>query len=130
MDASYDLAVLRFRAGSKELGVASFASGDPAVGETLISIGNPGDVTNSVTYGKLTKYAAVNMSGSQIEAEIGYHTCPIYSGSSGGAVFNTELKLVGINFAAGTDADGRFVVAGFIQRSLVVRFLTESNLVF
>lgn len=122
----YDLAVLRFAKGEKALSCVSFASADPEVGEILVSVGNPGKLHNSVTYGKVTKYANVNL----VEVSVGWHDAPIADGSSGGGVFNTDMELVGINFAAATYGDGSFHAAAFIQRSLVAVFLTENNLVF
>ena len=127
--ADIDLAVLRFAAGDRELPTAAFAAADPEVGSLLIAVGSPGSLTNCATYGSVTKYAEVDISGVNTGYTVGWHNAPIDNGSSGGAVFNAEGKIVGISFAAATDSAGSFAAAAFIQRSLVVQFLTTYNLV-
>lgn len=123
-----DLAVLRFAAGEEELPAASFAAADPEVGSLLISVGNPSGLTNCATYGRVTRYAAVDVAGANSGYTVGWHDAPIDNGSSGGAVYDAEGRIVGINFAAATDSSGNFAQGAFIQRSLVVRFLTDYNL--
>lgn len=124
-----DLAVLRFAAGEEELPTASFAAADPEVGSILVSVGNPGGLTNCATYGRVTRYAAVDVAGANSGYTVGWHDAPIDNGSSGGAVYDAQGKIVGINFAAATDSSGDFAQGAFIQRSLVVEFLIEYNLV-
>ena len=131
MDESYDLAVLRFKKGEKELPTASFAALDPAVGSTVISVGNPHGLSNSVTYGEVSKYAITDVNGLSVSFSVGWHNAPIYQGSSGGAVFNTDGEIVGINFASALDnTSGEFMIGAFIQRSKVAEFLTLHNVIF
>lgn len=131
MDESYDLAVLRFAKGEKELPTATFAKDDPRVGSKIVSVGNPGSLSNCVTYGEITKYAVADMQNGTVRFEVAWHDSPIYNGSSGGAVFNTRGEIVGINFAAATEnSTGNFVAGALIQRSRVAEFLTVSNMVF
>lgn len=131
MDESYDLAVLRFEKGVKELPAADFAADDPAVGSFLISVGNPDSLSNCVTYGEVTKYAITDVNGVGVKFDVGWHDAPIYNGSSGGAVFNSEGRIIGINFASATDVGtGEFMIGAFIQRSRVAEFLTKYNMVF
>ncbi len=120
--SEYDLAVLRFKRdtseNAKELTVATLAEGDAKVGELLVSVGNPQGLINTVTYGECTKYESVTVSGgSNVTFAVGQHNAPLDSGSSGGGVFNSELELVGINFAANDS------VSAFIQISRVCEFL-------
>lgn len=130
MDASYDLAVLRFAVGAAELAVAELAKAEAQAGSTIVSVGNPGDKINTVTFGEVTKYGPVDVSGISVGFDVGWHDSPIANGSSGGAVFNSEVELVGINFAAATHADGSFAIGAFIPLTHVCYFLTENNLVF
>ena len=123
-----DLAVLRFAAGDEQLAISSLASSDPEVGSLLVAVGNPSGLTNCATYGRVTKYAAVDIPGVNSGYTVGWHDAPIENGSSGGAVYNSEGLIVGINFAAATDSSGAFAQGAFIQRSLVAEFLTEYNL--
>ena len=130
MDASYDLAVIRF-AVEKDLPVATLAKDDPAVGSLIISVGSPGSLSNCVTYGKVTKYAVASVQNGAVTFEVAWHDSPIYNGSSGGAVFNSRGEVVGINFAAATDNDTEEFIAGaLIQRTRVAEFLTSTDMVF
>ena len=131
MDERYDLAVLRFAAGEKDLPVATFAKEDPRVGSKIVSVGNPDSLANCVTYGEITKYAVADVQNGAVTFEVAWHDSPIYNGSSGGAVFNTKGEIVGINFAAATEnATGNFIAGALIQRSRVAEFLTVNNMVF
>ncbi len=121
--STYDLAELCFVKGDTELGVADFASANPAAGSLLVSIGNPGGLTNSVTYGECLRYDDVTESDGNVPFVVGVHNTPIDHGSSGGPVFNSSLQLVGINYAAGS-SEGEFVYGAFIQLALINEFLS------
>ena len=127
--AEYDLAVIRFDIGTSELTVAEFADENPEVGDFLISIGNPSGLTNIATYGTLSKYYEVSVNGGSVDFPVGWHDAPLDNGSSGGGVFNSDMKLVGINFAAAKDEAGNFVSGAFVQLTRVFEFLTYYNVV-
>ena len=126
-DPEYDLAVLKFSKGYQELGVATLARWDVAVGTRLISVGAPGGVMNSVTYGECRYYKPVSFSGNMIEFDVGWHDTPTANGSSGGAVFDYSLEVVGINFASNTNDDGDFVYGVFIPISRVREYLASCS---
>ena len=127
--AEYDLAVIRFDAAGADLPVAKFAKEDPKVGDFLISVGNPDGLSNAVTYGEVIRYHEASVSGGEVSFKVGWHDAPLDQGSSGGAVFNTNMQIVGINFAAAKGSDGSFVNGAFIQLSRVFEFLTYYNVV-
>ena len=54
---------------------------------------------------KLTKFATDD---GQSENDVLRHNAYVAPGSSGGAVINNEMKVVGINIGGGTDIFGRF----------------------
>lgn len=123
-DSQYDLAVLKFKKNvsntEQELSVATLAERDAKVGELLASVGNPGGLVNTVTYGECTEYAKVTVEGgSGVTFPVGVHSAPLDSGSSGGGVFNVGLELIGINFAAKDN------VSAFIQITKVREFLSQ-----
>ncbi len=130
-DAAYDLAVVRIAVPEdSKLAVAKLGENDPARGDFLISVGNPGGLVNTVTYGNLCFYAEVPLSsGSSLDFEVGCHNAPIDHGSSGGAVLNDGLVIVGINFASATSSDGT-ALGAFIQISQVRKFLAASGCLF
>ncbi len=128
-DPAYDLAVLRFAIGEKALRVAGFAEENPDVGDILVSVGNPNGVTNSVTYGKCTRYAAVNIEGGNIAFPVGWHDAPTDHGSSGGAVFDTSMHIAGIGFGGNSYSDGSYSNGVFVPRDKVIEFLSANSLI-
>jgi|GEM_PF-1861102 len=101
----YDLAVLYFNKG-RDLKVIQRASQNPLVGDRVITMGQPGGVNNVVTFGFLINYRAVIVNGTRHNFEAVNHSAVIKSGSSGGALLNSEFKLIGINFAGGVTSNG------------------------
>lgn len=94
----YDLAILRFRVGGKELAPIKLAQNDAEKGEVVASIGSPNGQINTVTYGRV--YDNLKANGEIIlNFKVTYHSAIIGEGSSGGALLNGDLELVGINFA-------------------------------
>ena len=94
----YDLAILRFRVGTRDIEPITFASEDIKKGEVVLSIGSPGSQHNTVTYGRV--YDVLKAGGEvALGFKVIYHSAIIGEGSSGGALLNGDLELVGINFA-------------------------------
>ena len=124
----YDLAVLKIRKGEKKLGVLSLAD-DPAVGETVSAVGYPKGVVNAVTVGKVAGYSKVDITGTKsgITFDTGIHLAPTDHGSSGGAVVNGDLELVGINYASSVDTEKGTSYGVFVQASKVAEFLKKYN---
>jgi serine protease Do len=96
-----DLAIIRtdIRQPVRKIRFANMK--DLMIGETVIAIGNPLGLENSVTVGVLS---GINRMFKNLECE---YECggllqidaPINPGNSGGALFNTDGELVGINLA-------------------------------
>jgi len=117
-----DLAVIRadIRQPVRQVKIADMK--DLMIGETVIAIGNPLGLENSVTVGVLS---GVNRVFKNLECE---YECqgllqidaPINPGNSGGALFNADGELVGINLAvvAGAQNIGFAVPAGRVMRLL------------
>lgn len=124
-DPGCDLALLRF-AKVRELKVAELAVSNAHSGTLIASVGNPGGMINNVSYGYISKYdASLPDSDGSVDMDfaVGWHNAPVDHGSSGGAVFGADMKLVGINFAAGSNTDGEFVCGFFIPIEIVREFL-------
>ena len=96
--AEYDLAILRFKVGTRVFEPVAFAENDVKKGEVVVSIGSPNSQTNTVTYGRVIDVLKANGEIS-LNFKVTYHTAIIGEGSSGGALLNGDLELVGINFA-------------------------------
>jgi len=103
---TYDLALLRFKKNQeKALGVVAFASSSPKKLEPVISLGSPLGQANYITYGNYTNSLPFSPNDdtkdvSYVEFEVLIHNCEIKNGSSGGGLYNTNLELIGINFAS------------------------------
>jgi S1-C subfamily serine protease len=102
-DPSSDLAVLKIDA--KDLPSLSFANSDKVrVGEWVLAVGNPFNLTSTVTAGIVSAKArniniiSENLGDSPIESFI-QTDAAINSGNSGGALVNTRGELIGVNVA-------------------------------
>lgn len=102
-DAEYDLSLVYFTKNI-ELHVIKRATKNPTVNQELISIGEPQGQTNTVTYGEVLQYRNSNVNGTTFN-NILVHSAPSAGGSSGGPVLDTNLNLVGINFAGSDPTD-------------------------
>ena len=130
-DVNYDLALLKFKK-EKKLYVSTVADYDIYRNEVVFAIGNPKGFRNKVTMGKLfgqktNKPAESTKELSNVTFDIYYSSCPIDKGSSGGGLFDSNLNLVGINFASTSD-DGKFVSCDTIPSSKIKEF-TKNHLI-
>ncbi|MBL4649588.1 MAG: trypsin-like peptidase domain-containing protein [Aureispira sp.] len=114
-DPSTDLAVLKIT--GKNLPVIELANSDQArVGEWVLAIGNPFELTSTVTAGIISaKGRDISILNGQYSIESFIQTdAAVNPGNSGGALVNTEGKLIGINTAiyapTGTYAGYSFAV--------------------
>ncbi len=133
-DISYDLAVLKIRKSGKTLQLAELAAENPVLDLTVASVGNPNSQKNTVTLGVAARYEAVEVKEedkavTNVTFEVLWHTCPTDHGSSGGALYDNELKLAGINYGGikvknGTDYN--YALAIPIEK--VKEFLIANNL--
>ena len=134
-DAKYDLAVVRFlKNASAPLEVLPFNTTPPAVGETVIAIGTPDGQPNAVTVGEVIRYATASIGGvsdtqSDISFPVIWHSAPMDNGSSGGVLIDTELRIVGINYAAAS-SNGEFVYGLSVPVEKVLEFLEMNNIEF
>lgn len=105
-DPAFDLAVLKVR-NAKDLPVVDIGtSSDLMAGETVVAIGNPFGLTNSVTTGVVSAlHRSIEAQGRNYEDFV-QTDAAINPGNSGGALLNVEGKLIGINTAIYSAANG------------------------
>ena len=98
VDEEHDIAVLVFDEPTGVMPLELY-EGEVTRGEPAVAIGSPQGFRNTVSIG--------NFSSNGEDEESGYiqFTAPISSGSSGGALFNDEGKVVGITSATHADED-------------------------
>ena len=130
-DITYDLAVMRIKKHSSAvLSSVKLELGIPDRYETVVSLGSPKGQLNSVTIGAVSNYKAMEKSGddvSEVEFEIIWHTAYANHGSSGGALINMSLDLVGINFAVATNENGEYLYCVSVPSAKIAEFLTANG---
>ena len=123
----YDLALLKFEKGEKELTVVNMADNSKA--ELVFSLGNPKSLANAISFGETTGYKTFTPKEETIEKsnvtfDVLTHTSEIDNGSSGGALLNYNLELVGINFASSVaSSTGEFIRGYAIPIEKVKEFI-------
>lgn len=104
IDANTDLAVLKI-ASDKPLPAMTFANSDHLrLGEWVLAVGNPFNLTSTVTAGIVSaKGRNINIIDNQSAIEAFIQTdAAVNPGNSGGALINTSGELIGINTAIST----------------------------
>lgn len=122
-DPSSDLAVLKIEGTFTPIKVGN--SHDVQVGEWVVAVGNPFNLTSTVTAGIVSaKGRELKIVESKFPLESFIQTdAAINPGNSGGALVNTEGELIGINTAilsrTGTYAGYGFAVPSDIVKKIV-----------
>lgn len=104
-----DLAIISFKSND-DLAVMPVSDVFPEKSDKIMVIGNSDGNFFNVTYGKIlsNKLKSFETNDGQSKNMVLRHNAYVEEGSSGGAVINDEMKLVGINIGGGTDVFGRF----------------------
>ncbi|MBW3468731.1 PDZ domain-containing protein [Arthrospiribacter ruber] len=99
-DKNTDIAVLKIEADDLPA-IKQGSSRDLRIGEWVIAVGNPFNLTSTVTAGIVSaKERQINILGGEFPLESFIQTdAPINPGNSGGALVNVKGELVGINTA-------------------------------
>lgn len=136
-DALTDLAVLKIADSDGPFPYVELADSEAVeIGEKAIAIGNPlGDLEGTVTQGIVSGlgrevYTKSSLSGNMTRLENILQTdASINEGNSGGALLNSEGKLIGINTAKVISRDGVIVEGiGFAIPSNTVKKITDELL--
>jgi serine protease Do len=105
-DRSFDIAVLRIR-DARDLPVAQVGtSADLMPGETVVAIGNPFGLANSVTTGVVSALHRSIEADDRVYEDFVQIDAAINPGNSGGALLNILGELIGINTAIYGEANG------------------------
>ena len=131
-DPSTDLAVLRIDAPAEGLPFMKFGDSDAVtVGEWVLAVGNPFDLTSTVTAG-IVSAKARNLSilrpdfargAPSIESFI-QTDAAVNPGNSGGALVNTRGELIGVNTAIASST-GSYSGYSFAIPASIVRKVAE-----
>jgi len=106
-DRDADLAVLKVKATGLPA-VPLGTSSDLMIGETVVAIGNPFGLSNTLTTGVLSAVGRTvpSESGERLFTDFLQTDAPINPGNSGGPLVNIEGTVVGINTAIISGASG------------------------
>lgn len=121
-DSKMDIALLKIDAG-KKLPYAAFGDSDGVkVGEWVLAVGNPYNLTSTVTAG-IVSAKARNLDQKGIQSFI-QTDAAVNPGNSGGALVNTRGELIGINTMI-TSMTGSYVGYSFAVPSNITRKIIE-----
>ncbi len=106
-DRDFDIAVLKLRDVPDDLPVARIGrSSDLMIGETVVAIGNPFGLTNTVTTGVVSALHRSIPAGERSYEDFVQTDAAINPGNSGGALLNALGELIGINTAIYAGGNG------------------------
>ncbi len=127
-NSEYDLGLLTIKKkGTKKLNVISFADSNPTLGDIVVSISQPNGQRSTVSYGEVIKIgkAPVLSNGTQVSCDVIISSAKTASGSSGGALLNIDLNLVGLHYAGATSKEGEFVQGYEIPVETIKLFVSK-----
>ena len=127
-DKSNDIALLKINA-DVDLPFTSFANSDNVqIGEWVLAVGNPYNLTSTVTAGIVSAKGRDLEGNGNIESFI-QTDAAVNPGNSGGALVNTRGELVGINTAI-SSRTGSFVGYSFAVPSNIAKKIVDDILEF
>lgn len=126
-DSKMDIALLKIDAGEK-LPYTTFANSDSVkVGQWALAVGNPYNLTSTVTAGIISAKAR-NLDTSGIQSFI-QTDAAVNPGNSGGALVNTRGELIGINTMISSPT-GSYTGYSFAIPSNIARKIIEDLMEF
>ncbi|MBU3822542.1 trypsin-like peptidase domain-containing protein [Flavobacteriaceae bacterium XHP0103] len=121
-DPNTDIALLKIEA-DEDLPFIAFGDSDEAkIGEWVLAVGNPFNLTSTVTAGIISAKAR-DLSGRSSQSFI-QTDAAVNPGNSGGALVNSQGQLIGINTAI-TSQTGSYVGYSFAVPSNIARRVIE-----
>ena len=124
-DPTTDIALLKIEADS--LPTITFGDSDMLkVGEWVLAVGNPFNLTSTVTAGIVSAKARnINILNAAMKIESFIQTdAAVNPGNSGGALVNTQGRLVGINTAIASET-GSYAGSAFAVPTSIVQKVVE-----
>jgi serine protease Do len=107
-DARNDIALLKLESGKRTFQyVPLWGAGEAIEGETVVAIGNPYGLSDSITMGIVSKaHREMKLPNNETFPDLIQVSATINPGNSGGPLFNINGQLLGINAAIRKDAQG------------------------
>ncbi len=127
-DKNNDIALLKVNA-DEELPNLPFGNSDNAkIGEWVLAVGNPYNLTSTVTAG-IVSAKGRDLDGNNITETFIQTDAAVNPGNSGGALVNTRGELVGINTAISSKT-GSFIGYSFAVPSNIAKKIVDDLLEF
>jgi uncharacterized repeat protein (TIGR02543 family) len=130
MNANYDLAILTIRKelAPKKLAVTNICNYDIKKNDLCLSIGSPDGLYNSISYGKVLGYMPFNPESdtlylNNVTFDVIINDSYIHSGSSGGALIDSNLKIAGIQFASASDYNNEYLRSFAVPASKITEYV-------
>ena len=135
-DNKYDLALLYFSKRDNKgnindnLAPISFSKDLPKQNEKLITLSNPKKIMNVIIYGEYLELKSFkndkdNLDKSNIDFKVISHSGEIEDGASGSMLLDSNLNLVGINFATQLNSKNEFVYSYAIPYYKIIEFINN-----
>lgn len=115
---SYDLGLIKFEKQSKVFTIPDIRQNGLTSTVLLTAVGYP-EGTRKITNGYYLSFVNIN----QFPYQLISHNAEIQNGNSGGGLFDSSGKLVGINVAAVLDNEGGVIESYAIPSSKVLEYL-------
>ncbi|EDP96191.1 trypsin-like peptidase domain-containing protein [Kordia algicida OT-1] len=126
-DPSMDIALLKIEA-DEELPYISFGDSDNAkIGEWVLAVGNPFNLTSTVTAGIISAKGRDLNEGDNLSQSFIQTDAAVNPGNSGGALVNTDGELIGINTAI-TSQTGSYIGYSFAVPSNIAQKIVSDLL--
>lgn len=123
-DVHTDIALLKVDAAKANLQQVQFGDSDQVkIGESVLAIGSPMGLGNSVTAGIISARGRHLHQGSY--KDFIQTDAPINRGNSGGPLFNKQGEVIGINTALASPTGGSVGIAFAIPANLAKRIVKE-----
>ena len=122
----YDLAIISFSA-NEDYTVLPISAEMPKYGDLVASVSNPYRKRNVVSVGRVRtrKPESFGDKAGNLQYPIIKHTAMISGGSSGSALLNENLEVVGINLGGGENIFRRFISGMAMPSDRIRAFLDE-----
>ncbi len=117
------MACLYFIPSSTNVKKLPIISDNPLPKDDVISLGSPKEQSNSITYGHVYGYKNVTIpnsskSSSNVTFDVIYHDAFINKGSSGGPLLDSNLNVIGVNYASNSSGIGYAIPAVKVKEFL------------
>ena len=104
ISSKYDLACLYFKPSSSNVIALDLEYNNAKIDDDVISLGAPEGQSNTITFGKVYNYYSITLSNtptylSNVKFDVMVSNAYAYYGSSGGPMLNSDLNIVGVNYA-------------------------------